>query len=418
MTLELPPGWVLTTLGDVCSPRPGKVVPKSNDHRPYLSLDNIASETGVIWGWERAGDYRSQSVEMSPGDIAYARLRPYLNKVAMTDREALGSAELIVLPPSGVLLPRFLQYHLLSSRFVRFAQENSTGDRPRLKWGQMRHYTIPAPPQPEQQRIVAAIEEHFSRLDAVERALAAADARLCALRRSVAVEAFDRPDWDWTTLGEIAEIKGGITKDSKREAHPEFEEFPYLRVANVQRGYLDLSEIATIRSDRSKAQRLVLRPGDILFNEGGDRDKLGRGWVWEGQIENCIHQNHVFRARLLDDGFDPYFVSLHANSWGQSWFEAHGKQTTNLASLNLTTLKSFPVPAPSLQEQRSVASDLRSALDSVQHQRLEIERVKARADRLRCSVLSSAFTGQLAEQDSNDETALTLSGQVIAPRRH
>ena len=172
----------------------------------------------------------------------------------------------------------------------------------------------------------------------------AAGGRLHALHRSVAVDAFDRPEWEWTTLDEIAEVKGGITKDSKREAHAEFDEFPYLRVANVQRGYLDLSEITTIRADRRKAQRLVLRPGDILFNEGGDRDKLGRGWVWEGQIEDCIHQNHVFRARLVDDRFDPYFVSLHANSWGQKWFESHGKQTTNLAITEPHNAEVVPCP--------------------------------------------------------------------------
>ena len=105
--------------------------------------------------------------------------------------------------------------------------------------------------------------------------------------------------------------------------------------------------------------------------------------MWEGQIDNCIHQNHVFRARLEDDRFDPYFVSLHANSWGQRWFEAHGKQTTNLASLNLTTLKSFPVPAPPMEEQQATVSRLRSALDSVQRQRLDLERVTARASTLR-----------------------------------
>ncbi len=255
---------------------------------------------------------------------------------------------------------------------------------------------IPLPPRAEQDRIVTAIDEHFSRLDAAGRSLAAAAKRLDVLYRSVAVDALDRPQWEWTTLGEIAEVKGGITKDSKRETDPEFEEFPYLRVANVQRGYLDLSAVSTIRTDPRRAQRLILRPGDILFNEGGDRDKLGRGWVWEGQIDNCIHQNHVFRARLVDGGFDPYFISLHANSWGQRWFETHGKQTTNLASLNLTTLKSFPVPAPPLRDQQAVVSRLRSALDSAQRQRLELERAAARANRLRSSILVEAFTGRLA----------------------
>ena len=192
----------------------------------------------------------------------------------------------------------------------------------------MRNFAIGLPPLAEQERIVAAIEEHLSRLDAVDTALKATMTRIDALRRSAAATVFDRPDWTWTTLGEIAALKGGITKDSKREADPDLIGYPYLRVANVQRGFLDLSEVTTIRADPHKATKLVLEPGDILFNEGGDRDKLGRGWVWEGQIENCIHQNHVFRARLTNGDFDPYFISMHANTWGQGWFEIHGKQTT------------------------------------------------------------------------------------------
>ena len=395
MIEDLPPGWAWTTLGELCRPRVGKVIPAEGDSRPYLSLDNIAGEVGRIDGWECASDYRSQSVELSPGDVAYARLRPYLNKVAIADRAALGSAELIVLPPSDALVPAFLQYQLLSSKFVKFAQAESTGDRPRLKWNQMRHYPLAVPPVAEQERIVATIEQHFSHLAAAERSLAAAYDRLNALHRSVVTEAFDHPEWDWSTLGEVAEVKGGITKDSKKETNPEFEEFPYLRVANVQRGNLDLSKVTTIRADRRKAQSLFLRPGDILFNEGGDRDKLGRGWVWEGQIENCIHQNHVFRARLVDTRFDPFFVSLHANSWGRYWFETHGRQTTNLASLNLTTLKSFPVPAPPLQEQRTVVSRLRLALDSVHNCQFELERVSVRTNILRRSVLADAFAGLL-----------------------
>ena len=195
-----------------------------------------------------------------------------------------------------------------------------------------------------------------------------------ALQRSAAATVFDQPDWIWTTLGEIAVLKGGITKDSKRETDPDFVEYPYLRVANVQRGFLDLSEVTTIRADPHKATKLVLQPGDVLFNEGGDRDKLGRGWVWEGQIENCIHQNHVFRARLTDDRFDPYFISMHANTWGQHWFDTHGKQTTNLASISLTTLKSFPVPAPPPHEQRAAVDELQSIMRSEDRLRADLDR--------------------------------------------
>ena len=410
---DLPPGWEVARIGDLGTEVRGQVSPEPGTTYDLYSVPAYATgEPEQVDG----ESIRSGKRLVEEHDVLLCKINPRINRVWTVGpdhgRPQVASTEYLVMRLHEPQMAEYLSYYLSAPAFrewIKLAVEGATGSHTRAKSGPILEQMVPVSPLVEQQRIVAAIEEHFSGLDAVERALGAADARLCELHRSVAVEAFDRPDWDWTTLGEIAEIKGGITKDSKREAHPDFEEFPYLRVANVQRGYLDLSEIATIRADRRKAQRLVLRPGDILFNEGGDRDKLGRGWVWEGQIENCIHQNHVFRARLLDEGFDPYFVSLHANSWGQSWFEAHGKQTTNLASLNLTTLKSFPVPAPSLQEQRAVASDLRSALDSVQHQRLELERVAVRASSLRRSILAEAFAGRLACEDPQDESADLLA---------
>ena len=167
----------------------------------------------------------------------------------------------------------------------------------------------------------------------------------------------DLPDgWEWTTLGDIAKVVGGVTKDSKKQADPSLSEVPYLRVANVQRGYLDLQEVTTIRVPEATLQKLRLLPGDILFNEGGDRDKLGRGWVWEGQVPDCIHQNHVFRARIRPDEYDPKFISMYGNSLGRKWFEDHGKQTVNLASISLSTLKGLPVPQIPLYEQQKIVA--------------------------------------------------------------
>src|SRR5205085_7062439 len=140
--------------------------------------------------------------------------------------------------------------------------------------------------------------------------------------------------WCWTTLATIADIDGGITKDQKRRRTPTMREVPYLRVANVQRSYLDLQEMKTILAEDEEIAALRLLKGDILFTEGGDRDKLGRGWVWNGEIDECIHQNHIFRARPVLPYIEPKFVSHHGNFFGQKWFTRTGKQTTNLASIN------------------------------------------------------------------------------------
>lgn len=183
--------------------------------------------------------------------------------------------------------------------------------------------------------------------------------------------------WRWARLDEIAEIVGGITKDDKNQGLPGLSEVPYLRVANVQRGYLDLAKITMINVPPETASYLQLVPGDILFNEGGDRDKLGRGWIWEGQIERCIHQNHVFRARLYAPIIDPRIVSWHGNSFGQKWFIQGGKQTTNLASVNKTTLSAFPVPIPPLAQQHRIVAkvdELMAMCDELESAQLQRER--------------------------------------------
>ncbi len=295
------------------------------------------------------------------------------------------------------LHPRFLELYLhcpmARSELEKVA--SSTSGLHVLSGAKLKRLPVVVPPTNEQVEIVSVVEEHLSRLDSAEESVASARRRLDALRRTAVVSLFDRPDWPWTTLGEIAEVKGGVTKDSKRQNDPDFVEMPYLRVANVQRGFLDLTDVATIRVAPKKAEQLRLIPGDVLFTEGGDRDKLGRGWVWEGRIGYCIHQNHVFRARLSADAFDPYFVSMHGNTWGQQWFERHGKQTTNLASINLTTLRAFPVPAPPLSEQRELVAELDVLLRGYERLCAEVDRADAHAALLRRSILSAAFTGRL-----------------------
>jgi type I restriction enzyme S subunit len=279
---------------------------------------------------------------------------------------------------------------------------------------------VALPPLAEQRRIVAAIEEQLSRFDVAMELVRRASARLRTLRKG-AVDSALAGDWPRVPLGEIAEVVGGVTKDSKRQQDPAFVEVPYLRVANVQRGYLDLDTVTTIRVPPATARALELKPGDVLFNEGGDRDKLGRGWVWSGEISSCIHQNHVFRARLRD-GFEPRFVSWWGNSFGREWFWRHGRQTTNLASMSLSTLKAFPVPAPSLDEQRTVVAEIERLLSSVDHLNYTIAASLRRAEALQRSILACAFRGELVSQYPNDESAAALLERiadqpVAAPKR-
>jgi type I restriction enzyme S subunit len=276
---------------------------------------------------------------------------------------------------------------------------------------------VPVPPLAEQRRIVAEIEKHVTLLDAAVAALQRAKANIQRCRVSATEAAFaPYSAAQIRRLGELGEIVGGLTKGQKRKPGTKIRLVPYLRVANVQRGYLNLDNIKLIEATDEDIRSLQLLSGDVLLNEGGDRDKLGRGWIWEGQITECIHQNHVFRVRLNPLLAVPRFVSYYANHFGQRYFFKEGKQTTNLASINMTKLRELPIPLPTVGEQEKVISNLEdhlSILDSLDH---SIVANLRRAANLRQAILKKALEGTLVPQDPNDEPASVLLERIRAAR--
>ena len=143
---------------------------------------------------------------------------------------------------------------------------------------------------------------------------------------------------------------------------------PYLRVANVQDGHLELTHVKSIDVPFSDANQATLLSGDVLMTEGGDIDKLGRGCVWREEIRGCLHQNHIFAVRCRRDLLSPGFlVRLMESQYGRAYFELTAKRTTNLASTNSSTLRALPVPLPTLEEQAEmldVISEKTTALDN------------------------------------------------------
>lgn len=222
-------------------------------------------------------------------------------------------------------------------------------------------------------------------------------------------------DWAWARLWEIGQIVGGATVDQKRRP-ADAVKVPYLRVANVQRGHVDLAEVKSIVVERALAEKLRLRAGDLLLNEGGDRDKIGRGWVWEGAIANMIHQNHVFRVRLYSNDLNPFFVSHYANEMGRRFFIDEGKQTTNLASISLSKISMLPVPIPPPAESTEILHQVSNALSAAADTVAMLDTEAADAARLKQSILKAAFEGRLVPQDPEDEPAAALLGRVASGR--
>ena len=139
---------------------------------------------------------------------------------------------------------------------------------------------------------------------------------------------------------------------------------PYLRVANVQDGFLNLDEIKAITIRRGEERKYALSPGDLVMTEVGDPDKLGRAAVWNGELGYCAYQNHVFRVRphtevMLTD----YLRGVAGSAYGKAHFLSVAKRTTGIASVNKTQLGGFPVPVPPMELQALYAKFVATAHD-------------------------------------------------------
>lgn len=216
--------------------------------------------------------------------------------------------------------------------------------------------------------------------------------------------------WPIVALEEVAEVRTGLAKGQKTVTSPV--KRPYLRVANVQDGFLELSEIKTIEVGALEVGRYQLRAGDVLLTEGGDFDKLDRGTVWRGEIEGCLHQNHVFVVRADSERLLPEFLAYQtASRHGKRYFMTCSKQSTNLASINSAQLKQFPLPLPPCSEQRRIAEVLRTWDNAIATTELLIEQKKRRQDGL----LEDLARGDFGRGFGNEKWIETSIKDIMSP---
>lgn len=177
-------------------------------------------------------------------------------------------------------------------------------------------------------------------------------ARLDELIKARFVEMFETESGNYYRLEEIADIVSGITKGRKTK-ETEFREVPYMAVSNVKDGYIDWTTVKTILATEDEINQYRLLPNDVLMTEGGDPDKLGRGAIISEPPEDCIHQNHIFRVRLDERRVLPRYFSVYLQSpTAKTYFLKAAKQTTGIASINMTQLRGLPTNVPPIARQR------------------------------------------------------------------
>ena len=320
-----------------------------------------------------------------------------------------------MLRPGSKVHGQFLYYATFNPVYRAYAAENMVGaaGQKRVSSRFLKDTRLFLPPLPEQQRIVAYLDASCAAIDAAVAAKQRQIETLDGVRKDIIQKAVTRglearPTlkktgniwmnelpviWELVSLKRISEVQTGLTLGKTYEG-PLIER-PYLRVANVQDGHLNLQDVTTIEVPEEVARRVHLRSGDVLMTEGGDLDKLGRGTVWSGEISDCLHQNHIFAIRCFKHKLLPAFLAyLTASRYGRDYFEATGKRTTNLASTNSTKVGLFPIPRPSISEQYAICQFLDVKLNHVAQIVNGIESQIATLTTYRKSLIHECVTGQ------------------------
>jgi type I restriction enzyme S subunit len=295
---------------------------------------------------------------------------------------------------SSRLIDDYLFHFLNSNKFENDAVRNSAGAAQlNLSTNWLADYEIPLPSIQTQQKIAAILDKADELRQYNKQLIEKYD----TLTQSLFLEMFGDPvknekEWEIKELHLVALISSGITKGRKNNIVDSIGELPYMRVANVQDGYFDLTEIKTIPAFKTDLEKFLLKKGDVLMTEGGDPDKLGRGAVWQDEVEQCLHQNHIFKVRVDSTVLTPlYFNKLTSSLYGKKYFLKIAKQTTGIATINKTQLSKFPVLMASI----SLQNQFEEQVQLIETQKQQAQEALAKSEDLFQSLLQRAFKGEL-----------------------
>ena len=332
---------------------------------------------------------------------------------------------------------------------------------------------VPLPPLPEQRRIVAEIEKHFTRLDASVAALKRVQANLKRYRASVLRDAgsgklvpteaelarsegrdyepadrllerilsersaqwesqknrrgkykeptppdtTDLPDlpegWVWATVGQLSSrIQYGTSAKAKADSSGH----PVLRMGNIQDGNLDLADLKYLPREHPETRKTLLTPGDLLFNRTNSAELVGKSAVYKTSHPTASFASYLIRVIFLDRLFPDYVCTYINSQHGRAYISQVKSQQVGQANVNGTKLAAMPIPLPPSAEQRRIVAEVERRLSVIQQAEAAVEASMIRAERLRQSILKQAFLGKLVPQDPSDEPASVLLERIRAER--
>lgn len=423
--MTLPKGWACARIDDLVLPDGlfcdgDWVETKDQDPAGNVRLVQLADiGEGVFRDRSRRFLTEEKAVELRgtllrKGDILVARMPDPLGRACIFPGDAkpcITVVDVCIVRPAAVVEPRWLMWWLNAPQLRRSMLALQAGTtRKRISRRNLGTIEFPVPPLAEQRRIVAAVEEQFSRLDAAEAALLRARLLSNRLRRAILVFALRGP-WPVARLDEIAEVRLGRQRSPKNHSGPHMR--PYLRAANVTWAGLDLSDVKEMNFTPEEVLVYRLAPGDILLAEAsGSASGVGKPAIWRNEIDACCFQNTLLRVRSR--GPLPEYLLLvfrEAALTGRFGAAAGG---VGIHHLGAAQLSAWPIPVPSIDEQERIVQEVERQLSLIEALERQVGVALLRESALRRAILDQAFTGKLVPQDPSDEPSSALLERIAA----
>lgn len=481
--MDLPGGWVQTTLGTVAAINPGHNTLALPADTPvsFVPMAAVEAGTGRMDGSiQRAlGQVRRGFTAFQEGDVLFAKITPCMENGKTAVARSLvsgigfGSTEFHVFRPASGVNEQLLYYFLSQDSFRRAARASMTGTAGQLRVpaSYFTDLSYPLPPLAEQQRIVAAIEQQFTRLDAGVAALKSAQTRLKRYRAAVlkaAVEGklseawrAEHPDtepalvllqrilaerrarweadlrakgkdpakvryeepagpdttdlpalpegWCWA---KVEQASYSVRYGSSAKTSVDSSGISVLRMGNIQEGALDTTNLKYLPVNHPEFPDLLLEPGDLLFNRTNSAELVGKSAVYQGNPNPCSYASYLICVRLAEGCLADYLCSFLNSSYGREWVASVVSQQVGQANVNGSKLQALAFPLPPLAEQELIVAEVERRLSVVKELEATVEANLKRAERLRQSILREAFAGRLIPQDPNDEPASVLLERI------
>lgn len=443
-TDSLPSGWTWSTLADVTADKIDRRGPSSDDPFVYIEIGSIDNQQKRILNprlveSEVTPSRARQRVECD--DVLVSLTRPNLNAVAMVPRNmhnAIASTGLHVLRATSAI-PGWLHYLVQTSEFVDTMSKSVQGALyPAIRSKDVRAFSFPLPPIPEQRQMELELDRQVSRIDVGIRALsraalnvnryrraiwtAACDGRLMSttIRRksatlaqkerhprhsttaSAPAEPRDVPnDWSWSTVDQVAiQVQYGTSHRADRAIG-----VPILRMPNIQNGQLTLGDLKYLPQDHLEFPALLLESGDVLFNRTNSLELVGKTAVYGGTPEPCSFASYLIRVRLSKDCV-PEFLAYYLNSdHGRSWAKKVATQQVGQANISGTRLKALAIPIPPIAEQNRIVVETEHRLAIVAELSVRIEASLRRGSMLRQAIIDRTLHGFVTTEIEHVESA-------------